>query len=337
MTHNTQTCTIRDSQPRLAFGFLFEPFGWMMKWLGGAVESDPALLTDICSITRQRMHLIGLALAHLDCCVQQESARLLLRGRARDILDCVLGRRPRGLKRALSNLSLEVLSPEGYRRLVELLDDPASFKLLAHAPLIDDDDLERFASIPVALRSLVTSSASMPGGRLSDGLRFLVMRGVASSYDALVDELKSFQQLQQLSAHVRRLVDALPLPNDLPPPVIGPARRLDSPDEIRDLTRQWRNCLAEIYLPQVDAGQCVIYLWEAPQAPAACAVERHGRLGWFLAEVNGPRNVGVKPELFLRITQTFAEAGILQQAAALAIQGLAELDGNERPRRRGHA
>jgi hypothetical protein len=109
----------------------------------------------------------------------------------------------------LANLQPDVLAPEGYRRLIELLGDAAGAKFLAHAKRIDDDDIRMVADIPAALREVVipiaTSSAATTRG-LSDGLNFLVGRGLAPSFEALVAELQSLRQPQQLSAHLRKLV-----------------------------------------------------------------------------------------------------------------------------------
>lgn len=66
--------------PLFTPGFLFEPLGWIMDWLKAVVQSDPTLLTDISSLTAQRMHLIGLALAHVDAAEQQGMASLSCAG-----------------------------------------------------------------------------------------------------------------------------------------------------------------------------------------------------------------------------------------------------------------
>lgn len=309
-----------DERPLALPGFLFAPFGWAIDWLAAAVEAEPPLLAEIYPLSRRRMHLIALALAHLDPGVDQRISHLLLRGSEHEILERFLGRKPNGLKRALNNLQPHVLSPDGYRRLVDLLDDPASAKALSHAVLIDDDDLKALADIPVALRPAaipMTKSTRLSG--LADGLQLLVSRGAASSFEALIADLQPLRQPPQLSAHIRGLVEGLPLPAQMPPPRVGLARRLDRPAEIRDLSKQWRNCLDKLYLSAIDAGISAIYLWDDPQAPAACAVERHGRLGWFLAEVKGPRNTDLKPDRLCHIQQRFADVGILRDAVAVPI------------------
>lgn len=316
-------------------GFLFSPFGWVKDWMTGAIASQPSLLADICSISHSRMHLIALALSHLVKPIQHDLAPLLLRGRVRDVLDRTLGRRPRGLKRALNNLSADVLSPEGYRRLVSLLDDPIASKFLAHAVFIDDDDLESVASIPVALRpAIISSASSSPRGKLAGALHFLVRRGAAASFDSLVDQLSTCRQPDQVSARIRALVEALPLPTELPPAMIGAAQRLDARSELSALAREWRNCIEKLYLDSVDEGRCAIYLWDDSDHPAVCAVERHGRLGWFLSDVRGPMNKAVEPDTLRRIELTFADLGIFNDAVARAILGMIQMDQRDRRRSR---
>ena len=72
-----------------------------------------------------------------------------------------------------------------------------------------------------------------------------------------------------------------------PPAEIKGFRRLDTVAEIRELAKNWRNCLAG-YLFSVNDGTSAIYLSE--QLEAVCSVGRHGRMGWFLLETKGPRN-----------------------------------------------
>ena len=168
----------------------------------------------------------------------------------------------------------------------------------------------------------------------SDGLRLLVSRGAASSFDALVSELASASQPEQVYAKISKLVEALPLPDALPPPQIDNARRLDQATAIRSLATNWHNCLAH-YLQDVDAGACAIYLWEHDNIPAACLVRRYRRLGWFLEEVGGPRNVPIEPEQLAKIRAAFGEAGIPHYESIAAIFSMIrEADTEERHRHR---
>ena len=117
---------------------------------------------------------------------------------------------------------------------------------------------------------------------------------------------------------IKHLVESLPLPDSLPPALIGNARRIDRPAELRALAKRWQNCLAD-YVQLIDDGGHAIYLWE-DKAPAMCLVERSGRLGWFLDQVKGPCNADLAPDRLDAIHRAFAEAGIRHSQILCPIQ-----------------
>jgi hypothetical protein len=100
-----------------------------------------------------------------------------------------------------------------------------------------------------------------------------------------------------------------------------------SSHELASLVRAWRNCLGD-YRTAIDAGSCAVYLWQDAEKPAACLVWRHGRLGWFLDEVKGPRNANIEPEQRAIIDTAFSELGILRSRVALAIDNMICGDAN---------
>jgi hypothetical protein len=155
---------------------------------------------------------------------------------------------------------------------------------------------------------------------LADGLRFLVCRGVAANIDELVARLATVTARPQLAAIVDSWVGMLPLPETIPPATIGNARRLDNVEQVTALGRAWRNCLGT-YGSGIDAGNCAVYLWEA-ERPAACRVGRHGRLGWFLDEVKGPRNREIEPEQLQVIGAAFAGVGVPGTRVVSAIENI---------------
>jgi hypothetical protein len=116
-------------------------------------------------------------------------------------------------------------------------------------------------------------------------------------------------------------VGRLPLPETMPPATVGNARRLDRVDTVCSLGRAWRNCLAT-YGGTIDAGTCAVYLWEDAKQSAACRINRHGRLGWFLDEVKGPRNSGVEPQQFALIGTAFADVGVPSSQVVRAIENI---------------
>jgi hypothetical protein len=302
---------------------LLTPLGWAAQLLAGMVDAEPDLLAHVFELDRQRMHVIALALAHLDGNPPPQLGPVLLRGSARDLLHRVLGRSPVGIKRVLRRLPFAVLSQLSYRRLVELLDHPETAKVLHHLAEteITDSTIRLLYEVPASLRSVVVAVLGFvqPLDNLPDGLRFLASRGAAPSFDALVADLAGQSQPGQFVARLKHLVAALPLPQTMPPAQIGMARRLDATAEVCALAKRWKNCLAD-YTGQIDAGAYAIYLWDDATTSAACQVTRHGRLGWFLSEVLGPENVEPAPNQLRRICSAFADAGIPQRSAAYPIE-----------------
>lgn len=80
-----------------------------------------------------------------------------------------------------------------------------------------------------------------------------------------------------------------------------------------------------MYLEPVNDGRCAIYLWHDTQASAACAVKRHGRLGWFLSDIRGPMNRDIDAELLARIRSAFSSQNIVDDDIASPLIALMEL------------
>jgi hypothetical protein len=315
----------------LAPGYLVTPFGWAAQPLAAIIQSEPGLLTHLFELDRTRMHVIALALAHLDGSSAPQLAPVLFRASIREVLHRVLGRSPAGIKRVLRRLPFAVLSRQGYVRLTELLDDPRSAKLLLHFDQteITDSTVRVLYEVPDALRPVLAGLVRFEGieslDHLPDGLRLLTSRGAAANFDALVADLAVHVQPGQFVARLRNLVSELPLPQTLPPQQIGKARRIDATADICALAKGFKNCLAN-YEEQIDAGGCAIYLWDDLAAPAVCLVTRHGRLGWSLSEALGPRNAELDRKQLQEITGAFAKAGVSHQSAICAIETIMQAD-----------
>jgi len=116
--------------------------------------AEPSLLPDLFAISRPRMNLIALALAHLEPPVPSGIGLFLARRSSRKVLDRVLGHAPAGIERALHRLPVAVLNRQNYRRLVNLLDDPESAKVLHHAATINDLAIQVLYEMPGPLRRL---------------------------------------------------------------------------------------------------------------------------------------------------------------------------------------
>jgi hypothetical protein len=218
-----------------------------------------------------------------------------------------------------------VLAAEIYRKLVDLLDDPVPAKFLHHTGSITDLLITGIHRLPADLRT----AAIMPMFNqiddmiwFVDGLRFLASR-TGLPFESLANQIGALDQPDQVAAKITQLVDGLPLPDTSPPIEIGGFRRLDAVAEIRELAKNWRNCLAG-YLFSVNDGTSAIYLSE--QLEAVCSVGRHGRMGWFLLQSKGPRNAAIEPDQLAQIHAAFADAGIPEAAIIDPIKSIIQTD-----------
>jgi hypothetical protein len=335
MTQDVHKITAVGATTRYTPGHLLAPFGWASDALGAMVEAEPKLLFHLFELSRARMHLIALALAHLNE-LPPDLGLFLVSGSVRAITEKILGRNPTGLKRARGHLPSSVLAPENYRCLVELLADPEAAKSLHHAQSIDESTIKTLHNLHAPLRHpsmLYALKHNDTADGFSDGLRLLVSRGAASSFDALVRDLAFASRSGQFPAKLEHLVESLPLPNALPPARVGKASRLDQAAAIRSLAKSWHNCLAN-YVADIDAGKYAVYIWQDSSAPAACLVRRHGRLGWFLDQVKGPRNADVEPKQLAVIRSAFSEVGVPLDRVIVSIVGM--MLGVEPDERIGH-
>ena len=101
-------------------GFLLAPLGWVQGRLANLIEGEPRLIDLLFALDHARMHLMALALAHLDNYIPPDLALSLLQGSSKAILNLSLGHHhPVGLARALHHLPQTVLPAEAYRNLVD--------------------------------------------------------------------------------------------------------------------------------------------------------------------------------------------------------------------------
>jgi hypothetical protein len=267
------------------------------------------------------MHLMALALAHLASDVTPNLAQLLLGGPRNAILNLSLSDRPVGIGRALSRLPPKVLTVESYRKLTDLLCDPATAKFLHHTASITEPIITGLHNLPLVLRTAaIMAMFNRIDGMIwfADGLRVLASR-TGLPFDTLANQIGALDQPDQVAAKIRQVVDSLPLPDTLPPVEIEGFRRLDTVAEIRDLAKNWHNCLAgDIF--SVNDGTTAIYL--SDQLEAVCSLGRHGRIGWFLLQTKGPRNAAIDPDQLAQIHDAFADAGIPHSSMIEAIKSI---------------
>jgi hypothetical protein len=78
--------------------------------------------------------------------------------------------------------------------------------------------------------------------------------------------------------------------------------------------------LAASCLLSVNDGTAAIYL--SDHFEAVCYVCRYGRLGWFLQQTKGPKNVEIEPSQLVEIHDAFASVGIHTSSVIEAIKNI---------------
>src|SRR3569832_383792 len=312
-------------------GYLMEPMGWAGQQLARLAVKEPAAIAGFLSLSKARMHVIAFVLAQANGEVGRVPLEDLCRRRLSELLE-MLGPTAPALRGVIKRLPGRVLTRDGYRLILELMADAEIARLLAHGPEINDRRLQSLADTPPALRRVVMSTMvvdldSLIG--LADGLRWLAGRGYPSGYEALVGDLASRSQPRQLIARLRRHIEDLPLPESDPPSAVGPARRIESPSEVRQIAKAWRNCLVT-FQHRIDDGRSAVYRWPGPLGPALALAERHGRFGWFLEQVKGPANQDVPAHARKTIEDAFWEAGLPPVRLIAPLEALIEAVGERR-------
>jgi hypothetical protein len=151
-----------DDSKGLVPGHLLAPLRWAAQPVAKIIQGQPDLLQHLFVLDRARMHVIALGLAIVPDDGAQPIAPILFAAPIRDALRAILGRCPAGIQGVLRRLPFAVLSPDGYRQLIDLLDDPAAAKLLYHfkESEISDWMIGVLHDIPAVLRPGVTAVVS---------------------------------------------------------------------------------------------------------------------------------------------------------------------------------
>lgn len=310
-----------------AAGYLLTPLAWARTELAPMVAREPGLAVHLMTLDRARMHVVAFALAHVKGAVTPAFVEAILAAPRRTVLSATLGVVPPGLRGVFDRMPYRVLPRASYLQLSSLFADRRAAKLLAHATAVDEALLAVLSALPPALRTpallRLRERCPMLDG-LPESLGFLADRGAVTDIDAFVERLGRCRSSREFATLVRTAADALPLPDALPPPRIGPAVRIDDPAALRDLARRWRNCLANL-IGGINDGEYAFYLWGADGYEAGCLLRRRGRLGWFVEEIKGPRNREPAPPVMAAILAGFAAAGIPKVAVAELIDDIGGL------------
>jgi hypothetical protein len=156
-------------------GLLFDPFEWAADALTAIIVAKPQLLPDLISMNCKRMHLIALALAHLDGEIAPDVGQTLISGSTRAVLELIPTPFPSRVEHVLSRyFPRRVLELETYRRLVSLLSEEHAAAFLQNTDLVSDTVINTLQNLPPQLRNSCVMNALEPitfEFGLSEGLR----------------------------------------------------------------------------------------------------------------------------------------------------------------------
>ncbi len=203
MTHVNDLVSTETAGRPPSPGFLLTPFGWAAEPLAAMAAAEPSLLPDLFGISRPRMHLIALALAHLDRPVPSGVGCLLARGPAGKFLV--------GCWAPVRQASSEPWTICRGRCCNGRTTGASS--IFSPTPAVQRSSTMRPRSTTWRSRFLATCRRRCadrwhPPWRigheklngLTAGLQFLVSRGVAGTVDELVAELAKVTAWPQLAA-----------------------------------------------------------------------------------------------------------------------------------------
>jgi hypothetical protein len=233
-----------------------------------------------------RRHLACLALA---LGRGEGEVREALTGRMRLMVRRIVRPTPAGLERALARLGETAWSAEAYRRLLDLLADPAAAKALWHAEAIEAAPVERLGLLPAPMRrawrlaGLLSDDAARA---VSEAHAAIVFRTGAREADAAAAGWAAAETEGALFEAVRE--GLYPEPPAPPHPGTARLRPLATKAALKDAAKRYGNCLA-MRVNHAVGGWAAYYEWT--EAPGAIVeVSRDAVFGWRLSEAKGPSN-----------------------------------------------
>jgi hypothetical protein len=238
-----------------------------------------------------RRQLVCLALA-LGCDVTA-LRDILLHDRLRRAIAAVLGEAaPAGLERALGRMGEVAWPAEAGRKLLDLLADPVTAKLLRHAERLDADLVRRLAALPPPMGRAARLALELNADGvavLGEAYAALRFRDGAAAADAAAARWADAGSVHRLFDAVRD--DLAPEPMAPPHPGAGRLKALASKAALRDAARRFRNCLAG-ETPQAATGWSAFYEWEGPPG-AVVEITRDHVFGWRLEQARLADNAAV--------------------------------------------
>ena len=294
---------------------LSHSLGWAGPELLGLAKGCPGLALDLLTVPRQRLHFVAFVLALTAHPVSADLVRQAIVLPAREVLGRLGLSELRGVRRVLGRIYGPVLDRQRYQEIAALLSEPNTAQVLHHASEVTPELLTNLSTLPLPLRSHVIAEAighiDNAAATLVEWTEIVASRLPKLSVRDVQETIGDSCSLVDLKTRLTRLLDALPALEAPPPRVIHHAMRIDSPSAIRQLGKQFTNCLDAFVESEID-GSNHIYHWRKDQVEAVCEVTRVGNLAWFLGSHLGPANTELDADVAATIQSQFRAVGIHQ-------------------------
>lgn len=281
----------------------------LLKLVAGEVAADAAAIwpdphTAFLTANAARRHLVCMAFA-----LGRPVADAVLVGRLREAIRDVLDGAPVGLERALGRLGETAWTTFAYRKLLELLADPAAAKVLRHAETIHLATIVRLTRLPepmgraLELAGLITDDAATA---VDEAAGAIAMRAGRAEADAAALRWAGAETEAALFEAVRE--DLYPEPPAPPFPGTPTLRPLATKAAMRDAARRYSNCLATRVNHAV-GGFSAYYEWL--WGPGAIVeISRDAIFGWRLEEAKGPNNERLYRDARLALVAELGALGV---------------------------
>lgn len=294
---------------------LSNALGWAAPELLGLAQDYPGLALQLLTVPKQRLHFVAFVLAMTASPVSADLARQAVTLPAREVLGRLGLSEVRGVRRVLGRIYGPVLDRHRYQEIAALLTEPNTAQVLHHVSEVTPELLTNLSALPLALRSHVIADAigHIPNAaaHLIEWTEIVAARLPKLSVRDVQETIGDSSSFVDLKTRLARLLDALPALDAPPPRVVHHAMRIDAPSAIRQLGKQFTNCLDAFVDAEID-GCNHIYHWRKGQAEAACEVARVGNVGFFLGSHLGPENMELDADVAAAIRAEFRTVGIYE-------------------------
>ena len=235
--------------------------------------------------------------------------RLMLDLPARRLIPAVLPTPPSGLVRALARLGELAWVGADYRLLIDRLADPATAKVLRHAPTLSAEAVRRVAALPEPLLRAGLGRLLFDGGRaelLAEVYEAILQRDGPSVAAQAALRWGRARDLPRLYARVRKDLELAVYPQPFPGsprlrPLVTKAAMLDG-------AQRYGNCLAgETH--NAASGWAAFLEWVGPPG-VVLELNRDNHLGWRLVQARARGNTAVPVEQRAEIVAELRQWGV---------------------------